>query len=269
MKIQNQKKHNGFTLIELLVVIAIIALLLSILMPALLAAKQQARKAVCMTNLAQWGMLFTLYTEDNDDFFFAGYHQDSDPDGAILQSQNSDTWPYAVRSYYQDSSLRFCPSARDTRNRSISSRSAWEIDSDTAISGSYGLNGWVCDPPEEISEIEGHDTQNHWRAMYVKSNRSKIPLMADAIWFTALPEDDDLPPKDEGNVSDSSEQVDNQMQRFCVDRHRKKLNVLFLDSSIKTISPKELWRLKWHRTFDTTAALPEWPEWMSRFKDPE
>ena len=260
MKIQNQKIYNGFTLIELLVVIAIIALLMSVLMPALSAAKQQAQKAVCMTNLSQWGILFTLYTEDNDDFFFPGYYQHSDPDGDILQSQNSDTWPYAMQPYYQDSSLRFCPSDRN---------SARGKDSDDIFSGSYGLNGWVCNPPEEISASEGHDTQNHWRAMYVKSNRSKIPLMADAMWFTGLPEDDDLPAQEEGSMSDWSEQSKNQMRRFCVDRHRNKTNILFLDSSIKAVSPKELWRLKWHRTFDTTATLPEWPEWMSHLKNPE
>ena len=263
MKIKNQKKYNGFTLIELLVVIAIIAMLLSILMPALGAAKRQAQKAVCMTNLSQWGILFTLYTEDNDDLFFPGYYQHDDPDGNALEGQDSDTWPYAMRPYYQDSSLRFCPSARQKRGQT------WGSDSDDTFSGSYGLNGWVCNPPEEIAKIDGHDTQNHWRAMYVKSNRSKIPLMADAMWFTGLPEDDDLPAQEEGNNSDWSEQSENQMQRFCVDRHRQKMNILFLDSSIKAISPKELWRLKWHRTFDTTTALPEWPEWMSRFKDPE
>jgi hypothetical protein len=61
----------------------------------------------------------------------------------------------------------------------------------------------------------------------------------------------------------------NHMQRFTVNRHREKLNVLVMDGTVKSISPKELWRLKWHKNFDTTAPLPEWPDWMAYFKDPK
>ncbi len=62
-------KRNAFTLIELLVVIAIIALLLSILMPALRKAKSIARNVVCMSNMKQQNLIFTLYATENDDRF--------------------------------------------------------------------------------------------------------------------------------------------------------------------------------------------------------
>ncbi|MBL7214183.1 MAG: type II secretion system protein [Phycisphaerae bacterium] len=265
-------KNSAFTLIELLVVIAIIALLMSIILPALSATKDQARKTVCMTNLTQWGMLFALYAEDNDDFFFAGYYNYTDANGAILQNSDFDMWPYAMQPYYEDGKLKFCPSATRARNGGRSfSRSAWGENPDDVFSGSYGLNGWVCNPPKEILENAGHDTRNNWRTMYPGSNRSRIPLMADALWFTGLPEDDDLPSENNDSLSDNdwTTQTNNNMRRFCTDRHRKKLNVLFLDGSIETLSPKSLWRLKWHRTFDTRAPLPEWPEWMSQFKEPD
>ena len=63
----SDRGNRGFTLIELLVVIAIIALLLSILMPSLTKAKEQARRLICQSNVKQMGMANLLYAQDNDD----------------------------------------------------------------------------------------------------------------------------------------------------------------------------------------------------------
>jgi len=61
--------RRGFTLIELLVVIAIIALLVSILLPALQKAREQVKKSVCATQEKHWGLSIVQYADDNDQKF--------------------------------------------------------------------------------------------------------------------------------------------------------------------------------------------------------
>jgi len=63
----NRRLSHGFTLIELLVVIAIIALLVSILMPALAKAREIAKSASCQTNLKNIGTYLFMYRSDNND----------------------------------------------------------------------------------------------------------------------------------------------------------------------------------------------------------
>lgn len=58
----------GFTLLELLVVMAVIAILASLLFPALRTAKAKARSIVCLNHLKQWGLATHFYVADNDDF---------------------------------------------------------------------------------------------------------------------------------------------------------------------------------------------------------
>ncbi len=82
-------RKRAFTLIELLVVVAIIALLISILLPSLKAARDQAKAAKCAANLHQMGIATQLYLNQNNQCY-PGDHAET-PAGSVI------TWAPALR----------------------------------------------------------------------------------------------------------------------------------------------------------------------------
>jgi prepilin-type N-terminal cleavage/methylation domain-containing protein len=101
---KHQKKSaGGFTLIELLVVVAIISLLAAILFPVFARARENARRASCLSNMKQIGLGFMMYVQDYDGRFpFAAYH----PIGGSNQPVNLQTdtsYPGYVIGHYNNS----------------------------------------------------------------------------------------------------------------------------------------------------------------------
>lgn len=92
--------RNGFTLIELLVVVAIIALLMSILLPSLGRAREQAKTLKCLSNMKTIGMAAMLYANQNDNSLPPANHS-STRAGTIAQvPPNGDSTTWACRLQY-------------------------------------------------------------------------------------------------------------------------------------------------------------------------
>ena len=97
------KKQKAFTLVELLVVISIIAMLLSIMMPALRKVRGQAHSVVCRSNLKQIVLAASLWSQDNDgwslpeSWHFAAEHDSPGMLGYFLaMSDDDDGSPLAM-----------------------------------------------------------------------------------------------------------------------------------------------------------------------------
>ena len=255
------RKHNfkGFTLIELLVVISIIAVLMAILMPSLKKARNQSRTVVCQSNLTQWGKFFYLYTEDNEGNFME-WKESFEPGGG--------TWIVPMMAYYgkdSDAEMRLCPTTRKTAKEGEidPARSAWS----TVVDGiehknSYGINNWCYKLPKGRDDIWGapNAKRRAWQRIDQQGS-ANIPMFLECWrWGIGVGSRSNQAPPDDDKRYDG-------FGRSCLNRHAHTINVTFLDGSCRRIRLKHLWDLKWHREYDLSDPLPEWPEWMASLPD--
>lgn len=181
-------KNKGFTLIELLVVISIIALLLSIIVPALSLAKERSRNVVCQSSLKQFSLANALYANANRDrvpfptyymhtqesyskspfHFNCRWHDDKIPaDGPI--------WPYL-----DAKNITRCP----TFAKVSKSEGSRHFDHDPAFSINpqfgYVMNAYLTLPEMLQSGVDNSDPKN-WKTWKLSNipNPYKVTIFCE------------------------------------------------------------------------------------------
>ena len=226
----DMKDSKGFTLIELLVVIAIIALLMSILMPALNKVKDQAKGTVCMSNMRQIGIAANLYAEDWEQRIVRGT-------GGSLGPWYQVFMPYLsqrpMNGDYRNVKIYRCPSYPD-RQQTVC----------------FVVNGWDFHSPDDMIGFE----QGGATKLTQYRRRSETIYLGDneyGPWRDIIRRADDegvgrCDVWHPGHLPTSDTQDESHGRRVARKRHKEGSEYLFLDWHVEYIATDDmtidLWR---------------------------
>ncbi len=174
MRVERKTTIGQFTLVELLVVIAIIAILASLLLPALKNSLSIAKQTKCKSNLKQRGQCAYMYLDD-----FMGYFPSGDPtnnvnDGGGVQETMACSIPGAVRATGKSSLTKTGMPPYDATTELLLCPSA----ASSCPFYSYAWNSYLASPPHS-------NTYGLYANIRQITRPSGIMFMADSTWHSA------------------------------------------------------------------------------------
>lgn len=258
-------KQKAFTLIELLVVIAIIAMLLSVLLPSLRKAKEQARSVVCRSNLKQLTFGLKTYTTEYDDRIELDYEGGNYWFHKIAPYLGDQAYQYDPGQGLEGSmKVMYCPVCKPpegTGRIAGTAKMAWRehggASSNSMSEGTYGLNMWLV--PDfylpnrpfggKWTDRLGYDAKNHYSKF--TSASAMTPVINDSTWVGAWPgsSDGDYPDAPTWDVDLENGSLDGQISRYCIDRHNMSINISFVDNHVEKVPLVKLWSLSWYKDY--------------------
>jgi prepilin-type processing-associated H-X9-DG protein len=232
------------------------------MMPALGRAKKLAQNVVDKMNMRSWGLIWYIFTEDNDGKFTKG--------NSLAGGQEN--W-YNKASYYEgEADIRFCPTTK--KNDGTFPFSSWdrtggvsnnydETDAHSSYAtGSYGINDYIHQPKDPDSKVYWGNTDSPYS--------SKIPVIGDAVYWKVKQPNAAQPipiAEDDPGIGTYG------LTKACLNRHGGYTNWLFLDWSVKSVGLKAIWSrdVMWRRDWRDnlqTSGVPNFAgTWMENMPD--
>lgn len=253
------RKRTAFSKCEACILVLCLGFVLALCFPVLGRGRHHAQAMVCMSHLYQWGHIMGDFTTENNGSY---------PPEFIGYPAARGSWMEVLHPWWQESEVLLkCPSATEPgeihHGGPNTAHATWGFPNVQDVRGSYGINLWVLN---ENRTIQGRNPANHWGHVNSLTEPANIPVFLDAMWRGGGPTwEHDYAiarPAYNGQWLD----YNNEMMHFAIDRHAGGVNSLFADDSVRQVSVKELWRLKWHRYYDTgqvdRKAKRWWGPWL-------